>query len=131
MGSLLLEAMRRKAEEVGGEYSYRDLDRDSQVHFTYAQKVVAGTRQPSRKVIEAWSRALRPYLPLHEALVAAGYLPGDGETASILADFARRSNSWLREARRYLDDVARGAVKDEPDDRRDAEDRSETGPGQE
>lgn len=74
-GSLLLEAMARKGAETGARYSYRDLERDSGVNYSHAARVVRGGRRPSRELVESLANALRPYLPLDQALIAAGYLP--------------------------------------------------------
>src|SRR5579883_3156501 len=77
---MLREAMQQKARALGQRrYTYRELERDSGVHFTYAQKAVRYGIVPRQEIIAAWSRALAPYFPLDEALLAAGYLPNDPE----------------------------------------------------
>lgn len=96
IGALLDEAMRRKREDVP-DYGYRELGRDSDVHFTYAQKVVKGTRHPSRDMLRAWSRALDPYLPLDKALVAAGYMPEERSLQEKVRDaVGLAGRTWRR-----------------------------------
>jgi hypothetical protein len=77
LGPLLRQAMEARSRDLGSRYTYRDLERDSRVSFTYAAKLAQAEniRRPSREVVEALSRALAPYLPLDDALVASGYLP--------------------------------------------------------
>jgi hypothetical protein len=108
-GRLLAEAIRRKAQETG-RYSLRDLQRDSGNDFTYPSKVIRMGLTPSREAIEAWSRALHPYLPLEEALIAAGYIPERGPWRQALLD-AVRSTAEQRTAElgRWLTRVPQGA----------------------
>ncbi len=78
LSPMLREAMQQKARALGQRrYTYRELERDSGVHFTYAQKAIKHGLRPSREIITSWSKALAPYFPLDEALIAAGYLPDD------------------------------------------------------
>ena len=102
VGEMLQEAMRRKANELGGQYSYRDLERDSGVNYSYASKVIHGTQRPSRDVVHAWSRALAPYLPLDEALVAAGYLPTDSRKARVIEHIVRLTAEQWEELERRV-----------------------------
>lgn len=79
----MLEALEAKAREVGGKYSYRDLERDSGVNYSYVSKVKGG-EIPSKQVLLAWSQALGPHFPYEEALISAGYLPDDAGLRQIV-----------------------------------------------
>jgi hypothetical protein len=100
LGEMLQEALARKASDLG-RYSYRDLERDSKVNYSYVSKAISG-RRPSREVIHAWSQALSPYLPEDEALVAAGYLPEVGRRASALRRLAHLPVDALERALDFI-----------------------------
>jgi hypothetical protein len=85
LADMLSDAIAAKARELGHDYSYRDLEHDSDVSYSYVSKVLRRGQRPSREIIAAWSSALRPYLPLSDALLAAGYLPNDDDPRSSIA----------------------------------------------
>lgn len=93
VGTMIAEALRAKSLELGEEYSYRDLERDTGVTYSYVSKVVNGKANPSRKVLRKWARALHPYLHLDAALAMGGYLPDDPEKAAVMQEMA----NWTRE----------------------------------
>ncbi|HZU77212.1 MAG TPA: hypothetical protein VFA70_10640, partial [Dehalococcoidia bacterium] len=66
---------------------------DSGVGASFAGKAVRGVRVPSRAVVEAWALALMPYLPLDEALAAAGF--GRPSRDAILQRLASLSTEQL------------------------------------
>lgn len=98
---MLREALRAKSQELGREYSYRDLERDSGVNYSYVSKVVHGTR-PSRAIVRAWSEALTPYFPLDAALVAAGHAPEDPRRANIMRHIAELPGKALAEIEDFI-----------------------------
>src|SRR6476660_8108510 len=75
VAALLRQAMQRRATELGGTYSYRDLQRDSSIHFSYLNRIARGGFRPSRKILVRLHQALGEYFPLEEAMVASGYVP--------------------------------------------------------
>ena len=93
VGTMIAEALRAKSIELGKEYSYRDLQRDTGVHYSYVSKVVHGKGKPSREVLRKWARALSPYLQLDAALIWSGYLPDDPDKAGIFREMA----GWSRD----------------------------------
>ena len=96
LAELLTTAMQAKARELGVKrYAYRDLGRDAQVDFSYAQKTIQYGRSPSAAIIRAWAKALAPYLPLDDALLAGGYLPDDPERMTIVRRLLRYSADQL------------------------------------
>lgn len=95
MSDLLRQAIDAKTREIGTKYTYRDLAQDSNTHWTTVDKVMRGERHPSAEVIHAWSRALTPYLPEDEALVAAGYAPVDPVRLRLLERIARLPRTAL------------------------------------
>lgn len=84
-GSMLAEAMRCKARSLGvRRYTFRDLARDSDTHYTTGHKAVKYGQVPNDDdIIAAWSRALAPCFPLDAALIAA-HLPSSPSKRSIL-----------------------------------------------
>lgn len=93
VGTMIAEALRAKSLELGEEYSYRDLERDTGVSYSYVSKVVHGKANPSRAVLRKWATALKPYLELDAALIWGGYLPDDPEKAGIFREMA----GWTRD----------------------------------
>lgn len=67
--------MDRKAVELGGKYTYRDLAADAHIDDSYAVLLVQGKRQPSRSTVATLVHALVPYLNEDSAMLAAGYTP--------------------------------------------------------
>ncbi len=92
-GFLLARAMREKGRARGRRYTFKDLAADSGVGASFAGKAVRGVRVPSRAVVEAWALALMPYLPLDEALAAAGF--GRPSRDAILQRLASLSTEQL------------------------------------
>src|SRR5947209_2513294 len=86
-GELVAEALRRKAAAVG-EYSYRDLGRESGVHWTHADQVIRGRRRATPAILRAWAEALAPFLSYEAVMVAAGYVP-EGESGELVRRFLR------------------------------------------
>lgn len=120
LARLLREAIDAKSREVGARYTYRDLGRDSGIDFSYAAKVINEGRQPSREIIRAWARALRPYLPLDQALVAAGYLPDDPQAAGAMRRLMQRIDDARRRGERAIGEF----FSDEKSQRQAAEERN-------
>jgi transcriptional regulator with XRE-family HTH domain len=127
VGTMLAEALRAKSIEIGEDYSYRDLQRDTGVNYSYVSKVVNGKAKPSRTVLRKWARALAPYLQLDAALIWSGYLPDDPEKAGIFREMASWSGEqWRtvmeRRARRSLlggeppEEVTDEEADEEPDE---------------
>lgn len=79
VGALVRAAIDAKSRDLRHRYTYHDLARDSDTHWTLIGKVISGQRRPSPQVLTAWARALAPHLPLQEALLAAGHAPTDPE----------------------------------------------------
>lgn len=125
VGHLLEQALRAKTAELGEEYSYRDLERDSGVNFSYASKVIRGGLKPSSAVIKAWARALYPHFPEDQAMLAAGHVPDNAMIQRMLdrlvawprdrwGDLEARIGEW---GERYIaqDDPDQQAGEEEPD----------------
>jgi hypothetical protein len=84
LGEIVRAAMDAKSRELGYRYTYRQLGKDSGVHYTYASKVVKGKRvDVDAAIICSWARALGPHFPLDEALVAANYMPDNPRLRSV------------------------------------------------
>lgn len=80
LGQLLREAITAKSAEMKrtGDrrgLSYRELADMAGINHSYVGKLLHGQQQPGRDIVEALIKALYPYLPPDDTLVAAGYLP--------------------------------------------------------
>lgn len=76
LAPLIQEAIRRKAADRGGKYTYRDIASDigGGRTFSHIQKIATGVyKRPDPEVIRDLARVLHPYLNEDEALRAAGW----------------------------------------------------------
>lgn len=83
LSDLLQRALAAKRAQ-DGPYRLEDLQRDADVNFTWAWRVVNGKGRPSRAVVVKIARALSPYIDSDLALLSAGYLPDDPTIAEQL-----------------------------------------------
>lgn len=108
LGQLLSAALDAKAEEqrrigIGRTtYTYRDLGDDAGISFTYIGKIIHGKSRPSREIVLAIVKALAPYLPADETLMAAGYMPQSTRLRSLLRQLARYPTDALEGVDRSL-----------------------------
>lgn len=73
----LKRALNAKAVAEGRDYDLKDLANDAGYDYSYLNKVMKGERDPSRKVLAALGRVLRPYTSEEELLINEEYLPPD------------------------------------------------------
>lgn len=99
VNAMLREALRAKGEEQGYKYTYRQLAEATggTVHWTYVGKVITGKRRPTPEILKAWAKALHPYFPLDDALMAAGYMPENQGLSDTLRRVARVYSGTLQE----------------------------------
>lgn len=93
---MLKEALEAKRREIGGRYSYRDLERDSGINYSLASKVIRGKSPATREALEAWGKALAPHFPLNLALVDAGYAPADPSLLRQVREIVMRVETRAR-----------------------------------
>ncbi len=81
LGLYLRQAMRRKGEELGRAYTFRDIERDAaarglSLHFAHARNIAAGLRPTvGPESIHVLALVIAPYFDEATAMLLAGHAP--------------------------------------------------------